>query len=207
MKSELTGQSEETRYVFHSRTDLLEGWTLSAHFTLPLWCKWLHYSRGNMSCKDKCEGMLQRFCGALFLPLHLQLLSYISRGGEAWPVLPSCLAPLGMSWAGQGDRKQGLYRGKHFLHSAYSKDAYTFKASSHPTQGKLASMRNGGEGTLQSRSLRTQWERLQLLHRAQQRCTIPGKLTGLWSTRKGRRRGMEGRLGSLSWVLRLLTQS
>lgn len=199
-------QSEETRHVFHSRTDLLEWWTLSAHFTLPLWCKWLHYSRG----KNVLQGQMWRDATVFLWSVICCLASTTAlthfQGGEAWPVLPSCLAPLGLSWAGQGDRKQGLYRGMHFLHSAYSKDAYTFKASSHPTQGKLASMRNGGEETLQNHSLRTQWERLQVLHRAQQQCTIPGKLTGLWSTRKGRRHG-SWRDALAFWVLWLLTQS
>lgn len=84
-----------------------------------------------------------------FLPLLLR----ISKGIETWVVLPAFLTSLEPWQAGQGSRSQGQYSGIWFLHSASSKDAFTFKALPHTTQGKLASRRNGEEETLQSYSL------------------------------------------------------
>lgn len=125
--------------------------------------------------------MLQCFCGVLYL----LLFSCIFRG----LLLPGCLPPLGLIWAGQEGRNRRLHKGTNFLHSSCSKDAYTFKASCSPVQEKLASVRNGGEEKPQIHSLSTQWERLWLPTGTQKWVMIPGKLTDLWSTCKRRRHG------------------
>lgn len=118
VKSELKGQSEEARHVSHSCKDLSV-----RCFILLLWCKWLHFFSVKMSCKNKREGILLWFCGLLFVPFFLLLL-HISKGIEAWLVLPDFLTSLGPRQAGQDSRNQEQHSGAQFLHS--SKDAYTF---------------------------------------------------------------------------------
>lgn len=119
-----------------------------ASFILLLWCKWLCFSRVKMSCKNKREGILLWFCKRYLFPSFYNCSYTFLRALKSG--LCSQLFWLGPRQSGQGGRNQGQYSGMQFLHSASSKDAYTFKTSPHPAQGKLASVRNGEEETLQS---------------------------------------------------------
>lgn len=58
VKLELKGQGEETRHVSHPCKEWSVPVVDFACFILFLWCKWLHFFRVKISCKNKREGIL-----------------------------------------------------------------------------------------------------------------------------------------------------